>query len=143
MKILDVNVLIDAVNTTSPNHARASAFLERLLNADEVVAMPWHSLLGFLRITTDHRFEPHLTPEAAASIVDGWLALPHVRVVQPGERHWEILRELVEQLPAFGPLVSDAHLAALTIENGAELCSSDVDFARFPRLRWTDPSRPA
>lgn len=141
MKILDINVLLDAFNTASPNHARQRTFLERVLSADEVVALPWHTLLGFLRIATDRRFEPHLDAKVAAELVDGWLARPHVRILQPGERHWAILRELLDVVPAAGPLIPDAHLAALAIENGAELCSADTDFARFPRLRWTDPTR--
>lgn len=141
MRILDINVLLDAFNTASPNHARQRTFLERVLNEDEVVALPWHTLLGFLRIATDRRFEPHLDANVAAELVDGWLARPHVRILHPGERHWAILRELLGDVPAVGPLIPDAHLAALAIENGAELCSADTDFARFPRLKWTDPTR--
>lgn len=141
MKILDVNVLLDALNPSSPNHARQRAFLEHVLNDDEVVALPWHTLLGFLRIATDRRFEPYLEPDVAAELIEGWLARPHVRILHPGERHWIVLRELVASVPASGSLVPDAHLAALTIENGAELCSADTDFSRFPRLKWTDPTR--
>jgi toxin-antitoxin system PIN domain toxin len=143
VKILDINVLLDAFNTASPNHARQRTFLERVLGADEVVALPWHTLLGFLRIATDRRFNPHLEPQVATELIDGWLARPHVQILQPGPRHWTILRELVSAVPASGPLIADAHLAALAIENGAELCSADTDFARFPRLRWTDPTRAA
>lgn len=141
MRILDINVLVDAFNPASTNHARQRTFLERVLNEDEVVALPWHTLLGFLRIATDRRFEPHLDASVAAELVDGWLARPHVRILHPGERHWAILREFLGDVPASGPLIPDAHLAALAIENGAELCSADTDFARFPRLKWTDPTR--
>jgi hypothetical protein len=141
VKILDINVLLDAFNTASPNHARQRTFLERVLNEDEVVALPWHTLLGFLRIATDRRFEPHLDAKGTAELVDGWFARPHVRTLHPGEGHWAILRELLDVVPAAGSLLPDAHLAALAIENGAELCSADTDFARFPRLRWTDPTR--
>jgi len=143
VKILDVNVLLDAVNTASPNHERQRAFLERILNDDEIVALPWHTLLGFLRIVTNRRFDPFLEPVVAAELIDGWLALPNVRVIQAGERHWAIVRELLNAVPAAGALISDAHLAALAIENGAELCSADTDFSRFPRLKWTDPTRAA
>jgi uncharacterized protein len=142
VKVLDVNVLIDAVNTSSPHHTRQLAFLERILNEDEVVAFPWHTLLGFLRIGTDRRYGFHLEPRVATELIDRWLALPNVRILHPGERHWSILRELVDAMPAAGQLIPDAHLAALAIENGAELCSADTDFSRFPRLKWTDPTRP-
>lgn len=143
MKILDVNVLLGAANPESAHYTRLRAFVERAFNADEVVALPWHTLLGFLRIATNRRLRFYLEPHVAAEWIDGWLALPNVRIVHPGERHWAILRELLEALPATGQLVPDAHLAALAIENGAELCSSDTDFSRFPRLKWTDPTRAA
>ncbi len=60
-------------------------------------------------------------------------------MVSPGDRHLFLVRELLEPLGAAGNLVSDAHLAALAIEHGAELCSADTDFARFRRLRWSNP----
>lgn len=112
MKILDLNVLLDAFNSASQHHRLQRAFLERALNLDEVVALPWHTLLGFLRIATDRRFNPHLEPQVAAKLIDGWLARPHVRILHPGPRHWTILRELVGTVPAAGPLIADAHLAA-------------------------------
>ena len=40
---------------------------------------------------------------------------------------------------AAGPLVMDAALAAIAIEHGATLCTTDRDFARFPELHWTNP----
>jgi toxin-antitoxin system PIN domain toxin len=143
VRILDVNILVGAFSAETPNYARLRAFLERILNEDEVVALPWHSLLGFLRITTNRHFKPYLEPREAVEVIDGWLACPNVRILHPGERHWTVLRELVEVMPAAGPLIPDAHLAALAIENGAELCSADTDFSRFPRLKWTDPTRVA
>jgi len=141
VKILDVNLLLSATNPEHPNYSRHRAFLERILNEDEVVAFPWHTLLGFLRIATNRRLKFSLEPQVAAEWIDGWLALPNVRILHPGERHWAILRELIDVVPAAGKLVPDAHLAALAIENGAELCSADTDFSRFPRLKWTDPTR--
>lgn len=143
MKILDVNVLVGAFSEETPHYARLRAFLERILNEDEVVALPWHTMIGFLRITTNRSFKPYIEPHDAVGVIDSWLALPHVRIVHPGDRHWAILRELIEVVPASGQLIPDAHLAALAIENGAELCSADTDFSRFPRLKWTDPTRAA
>ncbi|WP_372791836.1 TA system VapC family ribonuclease toxin, partial [Paraconexibacter sp.] len=77
----------------------------------------------------------------ALDIVDGWLARPNVVVVHPTDRHAAVVRELLESLGTGGNLVTDAHLAALAIEHGAQLCSSDADFSRFPGLRWHDPLR--
>jgi toxin-antitoxin system PIN domain toxin len=97
-------------------------------------------LLGFLRVATSPRVFPKpLAPDQAVGLVDGWLARPAVRALAPGEEHWRILRELVDDAGTAGNLVTDAHLAALAIEHGCELCSTDSDFARFARVRWSNP----
>ncbi|HEV1287307.1 MAG TPA: PIN domain-containing protein, partial [Bryobacteraceae bacterium] len=75
----------------------------------------------------------------AAREVQGWLEQPNVRILSPGDDHWRTLRQTMFEGQAYGPLVSDAQIAALTIENGAVLYSSDRDFARFPGLRWANP----
>ena len=97
-------------------------------------------ILAFLRIGTNPRaMEPALSLDAASGIVEAWLACPNAVVPAPGERHWEVLREVMAGGQTSGPLISDAHLAALAIENGALLCSTDRDFSRFPGLRWVNP----
>ncbi len=102
--------------------------------------MAWVVLLGFLRVATSARVFPRpLTPEQAVGVVDGWLAQPVVRLVAAGEEHWPILKDLLSETGTAGNLVTDAHLAALAIEHGCELCSTDGDFARFARLRWVNP----
>ena len=104
------------------------------------MALAWTVVLGFVRISTSARiFETPLTVEQAGSTVDGWLAQPVVRMVEPTERHWPILRALLESSGSGGNLTSDAHLAALAIEHGAVLCSADRDFGRFDKLRWHNP----
>lgn len=97
-------------------------------------------LLGFLRVATSPRvFPTPLTPEQAVAVVDGWLARPGVRVLEAAEEHWRILKAILDDTGMAGNLVTDAHLAALAIEHGCELCSTDGDFARFTRLRWVNP----
>lgn len=97
-------------------------------------------MLGFLRISTNPRImEQALTPTQAMDIVSDWLLRPCVRVVQPSDQHWTVLKDLLTDSGTAGSLTTDAHLAALAIENGCELCSSDGDFARFRRLRWRNP----
>jgi len=59
--------------------------------------------------------------------------------VQPTPLHWQILQNLMEEAGVTGNLVPDAHLTALAVEHACILCSSDVDFARFPSLRWQNP----
>jgi len=75
----------------------------------------------------------------AAEFVNQWLEQPNVRVLTPGDEHWLIFRKMIVDGQASGPLVSDAHLAALTLEYGGVLYTTDRDFARFPGLRWTNP----
>lgn len=140
MKVVDLNLLLYAVNRESAEHARASAWLERVLAGSEPVAVPWAVILGFLRLATSARVFPKpLGPAAAAEVVDGWLSAPAVVPLSPGDEHWRILRSLLDGSGTAGNLTTDAHLAALAIERGAELCSTDADFARFPALRWTNP----
>jgi uncharacterized protein len=121
-------------------HARARDWLEETLSGEASVALPWIVVLGFLRLTTSGRVFPSpLEPEAALRIVDGWLERPNVTALSAGRRHWRVLRTLIEEAGTAGNLTSDAHLAALAIEHGAELCSTDADFARFRGLRWRNP----
>ena len=97
-------------------------------------------MLGFLRIITNGRIMPTpLPPEIALEIIDEWLGQPPSRIVVPTEEHWPILKELLTPLGTAANLTSDAHLAALAIEHGARLFSTDNDFGRFAGLRWTNP----
>ena len=140
MKLVDLNVLLYAVDTTAPRHKTARAWLETALSATETIGLTWLVLLGFLRLSTSARvFRTPLEPSVAFDLIDGWLSRSNVTVLHPTERHVSILRELLEPLGTAGNLTSDAHLAALSLEHGAELCSSDTDFARFPGVRWQDP----
>ncbi len=100
----------------------------------------WLTLWEFLRIITNPRvFERPLTIAEAEDHVASWLAQPPAGILEPGERHWEILRQLARDGQATGPLIMDAALAAIAIEHGATLCTTDRDFARFPGLTWTNP----
>jgi toxin-antitoxin system PIN domain toxin len=107
---------------------------------EPAVRLPWVVILGFLRLATHHQIAANPMPIAAAcATVSAWLARPQVAVVQPGERHSEILFGLLTATGASGNLTTDAHLAALAIEHGLELCTTDRDFGRFPALRWSNP----
>jgi uncharacterized protein len=140
MTIVDVNLLIYAVNQDAPLHKKAKSWLEAAISGPETVGMSWTVLLAFLRLTTrSGLFQRPLTVETAFDLLDAWLQQPNVVVVEPGPRHSATLRDLVLPLGMGGNLTSDAHLAALAIENGAELCSTDNDFARFGKLRWRNP----
>jgi toxin-antitoxin system PIN domain toxin len=140
LKLIDLNLLLYAVNADSVQHVQARTWLETVLSGSEPVGFPWVVLLGFLRVSTHPRIlaQP-LSPGQSMEIVDGWLAVPCVRILAPREAHWRILRTLLEATGTAGNLTTDAHLAALAIENGCELCSTDGDFHRFPALRWVNP----
>jgi toxin-antitoxin system PIN domain toxin len=140
MKLVDLNLLLYAINRDAAQHRAARRWLEATLSGDEPVALPWIVLIGFLRVATHRRILPKpLTAEQALSVVDGWLQQPAVRPLQAGPQHWPILRELLSETGTAGNLSTDAHLAALAIENGSQLCSADTDFGRYPRLRWINP----
>ena len=140
MKVLDLNILLYAFNRDSHRHAEAKSWLEATLSGEETIAIPWVVVLGFLRIVTSRRVFPRpMSSEEACTAVDGWFAREAVVPLNAGEEHWPTLRHLLSSAGSAGNLTTDAHLAALAIENGAELCSTDADFARFRELRWTNP----
>lgn len=142
MKLLDLNLLIYAVNTDADVHRAAKAWLEDVLSGEETVALPWVVILGFLRVVTGRRILPRpLSADHALRIVEGWIRLDHVILLHPGERHWSMLRTLLAATGTAGNLTTDAHLAALALEYDCELCTTDRDFARFDGLRWTNPIR--
>jgi uncharacterized protein len=138
----DLNLLVFAYNEKAPRHEAARAWWEGALSARESVALPWAVTLGFVRLMTSRAVlaEP-MAPAGAIERVRSWLARPQVRVIEPGPRHLDLVAELAETAGKAGTLTTDLHLAALAIETGAELCSNDSDFQRFPGLRWVNPLR--
>ncbi len=140
MILLDVNLLIYATFTNATQHQAARRWVETQLNGSNRVGLPWHSLLGYLRIATNPRaFSGSIAMDEAWSQVGRWLSCDPVWIPQPTGRHAEVLGSLMAQNTVHGNLVSDAHLAALAIEHGLMLCSTDGDFARFRELKWHNP----
>ncbi|MBI4877147.1 MAG: type II toxin-antitoxin system VapC family toxin [Acidobacteria bacterium] len=140
MMVLDANLLLYAYDSTSRHHLQARAWVERVFSETTPVGLPWQTVAAFLRIATNPRLPGQwFTVEEAAELVGEWLAQPNVRLLAPGENHWPLLRRMLTGGQARGPLVTDAQLAALAIEHGGVLCTTDRDFARFPGLRWTNP----
>ena len=116
-----------------------AAWLEEALSGPEMVCFAWLTLCAFLRIGTNPRvFERPLSTSEAEAAVSSRLAQPAAVILEPGERHWEILRSLLREGQAIGPLVMDAVIAAIAVEHGATLCTTDRDFARFAGLKWTN-----
>ncbi len=141
MILVDANVLLHAYQPRSEHHERCRAWVERAFSGQEPVCLAWVTILAFIRIATNPRiFEAPLTGEEAISIVASWLERPAVSALEAGERCWEILRGLLIEAQIRGPLVMDAFLAALALENGATLVTTDRDFSRFPKLRLGNPA---
>lgn len=140
MILVDANLLLYAYDPDATEHQASRIWLESTLSGSALVRFSWLTLWAFLRITTNPRiFERPLSIAEAADHVASWLAQPSAGILEPGERHWDILRQLAADGQASGPLVMDAALAAIAIEHGATLCTTDRDFSRFPGLTWTNP----
>jgi len=138
--VLDANLLIYAYDSGSTQHGRARPWMEKIFSGMDTVGVPWQAVSAFLRFMTNRRLPgPKLSLEAASQIVTEWLGQPSVRLLSPGDGHWSILRRMLIEGQAPGALVSDAVIAALTVEHGGTLYSADRDFARFPGLRWVNP----
>ena len=140
MIVLEANILLYAYDSASVHHVKARAWIEQMFSGTELVGLPWQTISAFLRIMTNPRLPgERFTLQEAAELVDRWLEQPNVRAMAPGDDHWGVFRQMIIEGQAPGSLVSDAHLAALTIEYGGVLHTTDRDFARFPGLRWTNP----
>ena len=140
MILVDANLLIYAHVSTFSQHEKAREWLDTQLNGTAPVGLPWHSLLAFLRIVTNPRvFEEPESMDDSWRQVLAWLGCEAAWIPAPGDQHTEILGQLLKALGVQGNLVPDAHLAALTMEHGLILCSTDGDFGRFPGLRWRNP----
>jgi len=140
VKVPDLNLLIYVVDEEASQHEPALRWWNGLLSGSETVGLAWTVLLGFLRLTTSSRVvRTPMTADEALGYVDRWLDQAVTAVVEPTSRHSMVLRDLLGKTGTGGNLVADAHLAALAIEHGAQLCSADRDFGRFPGLDWVNP----
>jgi toxin-antitoxin system PIN domain toxin len=139
--VLDANVLLYAYNADAPQHAAAAAWLNELFSGQEMIGLPWATIWAFLRISTNARLWPNPKPaKEAFEIVREWLDRPGIVILEPGPRHVQILERLVMGHRVSGPMVSDAVMAAIALEYGAILASTDRDFSRFTDLRWINPA---
>jgi hypothetical protein len=140
MIVLDANILLYASDPDAAHHKTAYEYLRQVLSGNELIGLPLHSISAFLRISTQRGvLRLPFSMKEAVGIVEDWLELPHVRLLLPGDDHWFILQKLLLESHVTGRSVTDAHIAALTIEYGGELQTYDRGFARFPGLRWKNP----
>jgi toxin-antitoxin system PIN domain toxin len=141
MVIVDANVLLYAVDTASAHHERSLAWLDGALRGAEAIGLAWVALLAFIRIGTNPEILPApMTVDDATDQVKTWLSAPAAVVAHPTARHAAILAGLLRETGTAGNLTTDAHLAALAVEHGADVVSFDRDFARYRGVRHRLPS---
>ena len=140
MILVDANLLIYAWDTDAIHHKSALAWLNGKLLGSARVGLPWEACLAYMRVVTNPRIfaTPQSVPQAWLQ-VEKWLSNENVWIPTPGEGHAGILGKLLRNLGGGAKLIPDAHLAALAMEHGLTLCSTDGDFARFAGLRWVNP----
>ncbi len=140
MILVDANLLIYAEDSLSPHHEEARKWWDAQLSGISAICLCWTVISAFIRISTNRRvFEHPLSIQEATQRVQSWIDQPSTRIVNPTEQHWQIFQDLLKRGQAWGNLVSDAYLAALAIEHGCVLCSTDSDFSRFPKVKWKNP----
>ena len=140
MILVDANLLLYAYHPRAEQHEKSLAWLEASLSGPDLIRFAWVTLWAFIRIATNPRvFDRPLSASEAGAAVSSWLSQSAAGILDPGERHWDILRELMRDGQTAGPLVMDAVLAAIALEHGATICTTDRDFSRFSGLKWTNP----
>jgi toxin-antitoxin system PIN domain toxin len=140
MMLVDVNIVVYAINKDAARHEKAREWWDEQLSGTRPVCLPWAVILGFIRIVTNPRIlQKPLHVKEALDYVDSWLDQACVRTLDPTETHWSLVKSNLGKAGTGGNLTTDAHLAALAIEHGCELYSTDSDFSRFPDLRWRNP----
>lgn len=140
MILVDANILLYAEDALHPRNQQARSWWDARLSGADPVCLCWTVLSAFIRIATNPRvFDHPLSLEQAIARVQSWLDQPCTRLIRPTERHWDIFRKMLTDGQAVANLVTDAHIAALAIEHGCELASTDSDFSRFPGVKWANP----
>ena len=136
----DANILLYAYNVGDERHSDAKKWLEDSLSSDDIFALNWQAVTAFLRIASHPRSfpRPYSLPQIT-SIVQEWLDCENVITIAPTPRHWAILQEQIREGQTTGPLMMDAHLAALAIEHDATLATTDRDFSRFSAVKTVNP----
>lgn len=140
MILVDANILLYAEDSLSNFHLQACKWWDGLLSGSRPVCLCWTVLSAFIRIGTNQRvFDNPLSLEQALARVQSWLDQPCTRIIRPTENHWATFQQMLNGGQAVANLVTDAHIAALALEHGCTIASTDADFARFPKLKWINP----
>jgi len=144
VNLVDANVLLYAVNQADPKHEASRRWLDAALSGQEPVGFAWTVLLAFVRLSTKVALFPRpLSIDGAVATVRTWLDQPAGVIVEPTPRHQELFDGLLNDVGTGANLVTDAHLAALSVEHNGAVISYDSDFGRFRGVRWRQPSSAA
>lgn len=140
MILIDANVLIYAYDAASRDHKAARRWLATILAGRTPVGFPWISLMAFVRVTTNRRLfgKPYSTDEAF-DVVANWLSAPASCVIHPGDGHLELVKQIAKKNKIEGSELTDAHLAAIAVEHGFTLATTDGDFPTFDGLKVFNP----
>jgi uncharacterized protein len=141
MIAVDTNILVYAHREESPFHARAVACLTELAEGNAPWAVPWPCIHEFFSIVTHPRiYDPPSPIARAVDQLDAWLESPTLVLLSESMAHWSILRSLVSSAQISGPMIHDARIAVICMQNGVtELLSADRDFGRFPGFKTRNP----
>jgi uncharacterized protein len=140
MMLTDVNILIYAYDINFKYHTEIKTWFEEKLTSEESIYLCWQSISGFLRITTNPKIFPiPMSGEKSMAKVNEWLERPNVSILVQTAKHWSIFERLLVETKIVGPKTMDAHLAALAIEHGVTLATTDRDFMAFKGLKTLNP----
>ena len=140
MILIDANILIYAYNEVSSEHKAARRWLSEVLAGQIPVNLPWISLMAFIRVTTNKRlFDKPYSTDEAFDVVANWLSAPASRAIHPGDEHLQLVKQIARFNKLEGSDLTDAHLAAIAIEHGLRIATTDVDFPKFKGLRVFNP----
>ncbi len=142
MIVVDANLLVYAYVESMAQHEAARVWLDQRVQRHNRVGLPWPSAPAFVRLVSKPRvFERPSSVTQAWTQVQDWLDCAPAWIPGPTDRHRQVLDTLLTGTNLRANHVPDAHLAALAIEHGLTMCSTDGDFARFPDLSWENPIR--
>jgi uncharacterized protein len=140
MDLLDVNILVNAFRRDAPDHTPTARYLQQACSSAQPFAIPSVVFSGFFRVATHPRiFSPPSKFSDAQIFAEQLRSQSNCLAVESGSRHWDIFLQLCQTGNARGNLVSDAYLAAIALELGAELVTADRGFGRWPGLKWRHP----
>jgi toxin-antitoxin system PIN domain toxin len=140
MILVDVNLLVFASNPDSPFHSKATSWWVSELRAQTPIAIAWITVSAFVRLTTNRSvMKKPLSSIDSVAQMTSWLSRSHIKPAEPGSNYWRIFSDLIVRHSLSGSSITDAHLCALAIENGWELCAADNGFSRFKGLQWKNP----